>query len=889
MCRRWSGPSGGLYWLWVGVLFSCDGSRRGDLSEKREPIVVGAEFALDSPVPAPAPGNQEYPGVSCVGDACLVGWWSQSTTEPHAARVDAASGVIADAYGINVPDASLVSCTGNVCLLAWSQLSATGDWDVWALRVDGSTGAILDSAPIPIHTGPGDQAAAWVSCCGTQCLVLWGDSASTPPAGYGTRVEAATGAVLDPAGFVVASSVNSADCIGSDWMVTVVGSLGTRVRADGTVLDQPPINIAATGINMQYFSRTSVSCGGGTCVVVWAGRTSIGGPHIYASRFDPATGTLLDPNDILITTSAFTQNPSVSCYGTQCLMVWEDRASNSSGNVYGARLDLSTGAFDSPPIHIYTQCVSDAIVDEEYPVVSCGPTDCLVAWQCQFSEYNIYAGRVGLTTGTVSDPSGIMVSLAPNRESVPSVACDGIGCVAVWLDSRDLPPRTPRTYGVRVDPSSGAVLDAQAVALTPNIADQQDKIACEGSECLMVWEVPGTNGEYVSNTVAAVRIDRSSGLAIDGSPIFLESGVNGFPNVGCSGDKCVVVWATLGTLPMKITRINLTTGAVSDPGGVDFLPGLPLGVSCAGGVCLAASESSVARIDLTTGSVLDPLGIAIPAAPFHGSPAVSCSAATCLIVWSQSLDSGSTWALQGERFDLVTGAFEDPNAIAITTAGPNLHGYAVACEGSDCLVVWAAVNGGNPDLFAARIDNSTGTVLDPNGFALTATPELESSPVLAADGAGHFLLLYSRPDNATERVKARVLELLPLGQPCTDDAQCFVGSCTGGQCGPPPTPDASTDDAPIVDAESVDAGMPDALTPDSAVVDASIFDAQTVDARKADAPAADAPNADAGSPAFNPDGGCGCHVGGAGGGTGSLAFGLALLALALRKNRRTQR
>ena len=122
-------------------------------------------------------------------------------------------------------------------------------------------------------------------------------------------------------------------------------------------------------------------------------------------------------------------------------------------------------------------------------------------------------------------------------------------------------------------------------------------------------------------------MSRSSGLAIDGSAIVLESGVNGVPNVGCSGDRCVLVWSQIGTAPMKTTRTDPITGAVSDPGVVDFLPGFAADVSCAGGICLIALQASVARIDLATGVVLDPSHMRNVRCPArHG---VAASGQTC--------------------------------------------------------------------------------------------------------------------------------------------------------------------------------------------------------------------------------------------------------------------
>src|SRR5262249_23169409 len=151
-------------------------------------------------------------------------------------------------------------------------------------------------------------------------LVLWesSDSSATPPyTAYGTRVDASTGAVLDPSGILLPTSdlPASATCVGNDWLIAAGDFRGMRLSSSGGLLDQTPFFIAAAGPNTQNDSLPIVSCASTSCLVTWADSRG-SGISIYASRLDAATGTLLDASDVPIDLSGVDQDPWVACFGT---------------------------------------------------------------------------------------------------------------------------------------------------------------------------------------------------------------------------------------------------------------------------------------------------------------------------------------------------------------------------------------------------------------------------------------------------------------------------------------------------------------------------------------------------------------------------------------------
>src|SRR5262245_31081739 len=84
----------------------------------------------------------------------------------------------------------------------------------------------------------------------------------------------------------------------------------------------------------------------------------------------------------------------------------------------------------------------------------------------------------------------------------------------------------------------------------------------------------------------------------------------------------------------------------------------------------------------------------------------------------------------------------DPDGIAVSTAAGGQAQPSVAFDGTDYLVVW--IDGsipGRADVRAARVAPD-GTVLDPNGFVLTAFQQISSEPSVTFDGT-NYLVVFS--------------------------------------------------------------------------------------------------------------------------------------------------
>ncbi len=121
-----------------------------------------------------------------------------------------------------------------------------------------------------------------------------------------------------------------------------------------------------------------------------------------------------------------------------------------------------------------------------------------------------------------------------------------------------------------------------------------------------------------------------------------------------------------------------------------------------------------------TGAVLDPPGIPIATAIQGQTPAVAYDGANYLVVWVGVEPGWFDGHIYGARVT-AAGVVLDPAGIPISTA-KGRHA-ALAFDGRNYLVVWAARSGQRSDVFAARV-SPAGTVLD-------------SSPILISTAAGY--------------------------------------------------------------------------------------------------------------------------------------------------------
>ena len=91
------------------------------------------------------------------------------------------------------------------------------------------------------------------------------------------------------------------------------------------------------------------------------------------------------------------------------------------------------------------------------------------------------------------------------------------------------------------------------------------------------------------------------------------------------------------------------------------------------------------------------------------------------------------------------GVVLDPAGIAIAATANNERSPSIAFDGTNYLVVWEDYRRGEPDIFSARVSQS-GTVLDPDGIAISIDIGDQYDPLVAFDGTNYLVVWENQYD-----------------------------------------------------------------------------------------------------------------------------------------------
>jgi hypothetical protein len=445
----------------------------------------------------------------------------------------------------------------------------------------------------------------------------------------------------------------------------------------------------------------SVAFDGVNYLVVWQDDRN-GSWDICGTRVSQS-GAVIDPIGISIATATNDQSaPSVAFDGNNYLVVWGDWRSNSSSDVYGARVDRSGNVLDTAGIIISTAA------DNQYsPSITFDGTNYLVVWEDGRNDPqypDIYGARVDMS-GNVLDTAGIAISTTTYQQGCPSVAFDGTNYLVVWHDGRNNPNHL-YVCGARVD-QSGNVLDTAGIIIsTSEKITAYPSIAFDGTNYLVVWDAFYPH-QYWTSDIYGTRVD-TAGNILDPYGIGICTLGEGqfLPSVAFDGTNYIVVWQDCGT----------------------YFPASVCG----------------ARVD-TSGTVLDPTGFVISTGwPDHDArcPSVAFDSINYLVVWE---DTRFMWHddIYGARVDQA-GIVLDPDGIGMSTDVNEQGNPAVGFDGTNYLVVWEDTRNDFSDLYGTRMGQD-GNVLDPAGIPITTDSNRQCSPAIAFNGTNYLVVWHGSP------------------------------------------------------------------------------------------------------------------------------------------------
>ena len=325
------------------------------------------------------------------------------------------------------------------------------------------------------------------------------------------------------------------------------------------------------------------------------------------------------------------------------------------------------------------------------------------------------------------------MSTAPVTQQAPAVTASAGEILVAWIDWRT---GGEDVYTARLS-SSGVPLDPDGVLISASDAIDGVAVASNGSDFLVTWGDEAGSSEIVF----AVRV-ASTGIV--GQARQLASGGSG--SVAASdGTGYLVAWSTATSGTIRGVRVDASGVIVGTPFDIaSATTSSPhLALAWGGGQYLLAWSDSTPTTGYdifatrvgAIGQVLDSPFVLSAAANDQRNPAVAASGSEYLVAWEDRRGAVPP-DVYGARVSFG-GVVLDPAGLAISTSPDNTERSAtVASNGSEYLVAWEYLDDGT-HLDGARVA-TTGTVLDPGGFAIAAgiisagAPDLVYSPASAA-------------------------------------------------------------------------------------------------------------------------------------------------------------
>jgi hypothetical protein len=356
--------------------------------------------------------------------------------------------------------------------------------------------------------------------------------------------------------------------------------------------------------------------------------------------------------------------------------------------------------------------------------------------------------------------------------SGPAVAFDGEQYLVVWADSRR---EVPILMGARVR-KDGTLLDPAGFIVAEPLPESREfvngsapAVAYDGTRFIVLWQ-----GREDNRGVFASRVTRE-GRSLDPEGIPLPSilssqGVT--PDIACDGRGTCLAVRKEGTeeeepppgeidvLGGVLLRDGAVVGDAFRIGGRDKRP-REQAVAWSGREFLVVwqdllpgeGEDDIYGARVTReGTVLDPEGFPISTAPGgQVTPDVAWTGSQFLVVWEdRRADEGDIFGARVTR----EGTVLDPEGFPISAAPTEQSQPRVASGSGTTLVVWTDVHTGRPRIRGTRVEGDE--VLDPSGFAVSKAFFTQDTPALAF-GAGRFLVAFAAAQDASRPEAKTVL------------------------------------------------------------------------------------------------------------------------------------
>ena len=632
-------------------------------------------------------GNQVEPRVAWNGENWLVVWKQDTVTLPtyeelRAVRVSPEGVVLDDPPMVIHRNQSFYSGAvvegGPGEWVALFQVNGPSD-GLFAVRVAGD-GTVANPGGLQVHN-TNFLISFDLAFAGDEYIFIWGGTFDSPRAVRYTPD-------LQPIGTSVLPFANRVATDGADFLVVWAAGSPPQAKVRAVLVDHDGI-VGSSFILYTGGNQVGTCCPG----VTWDGTyywVSWGGPRM--ARVTP-DGTVLDPGGFVVTPAA--ESISVPRYegvatgGVQ--MVFND---GSNGAVFPK--DVSTGRVSAGGGVSNQTLVSrgaSAQLDADFAE---GDGTHLIVFHSRVSDGGRILAQRLADDGAPLDAEPIEVASGPiPGDGLPSLgapasAWNGSLFMIVWSDGLQIFARRMLADGSFVDATPLIVMDGH----DPDVAAVGSVFLVVGLDFLL------DNPQW--QATHSMRVDGATGENLDAEP----NALGGFvifarhPHVVGWGDRWLVVWQT--------------NASHDDPS--------------------AHTRAAIVDADGTTPGVID--------VPLGWRPSVAVSDDSALFAAVTNTIASATTDLAGVIMS-ADGTFPR-GAFLISQAPDKQLMPAATWNGTHFIVAWEDKRDAviyfdeRTDVYGSRID-ANGTVLDPGGVPLSATPAPEIKPSLLSIGSTTLL------------------------------------------------------------------------------------------------------------------------------------------------------
>lgn len=689
--------------------------------------------------------TETNPTVAWVGDGWLVAW--ESAGNIAAARVSPAGvvtqlGTVAGTAAAETAPALAARGTG--ALLTWM----VGGADISAAVFSGTA----FGAPFAIAAGTGAEKNPAVAANPAGEYLVAFQEGTTADNIRGQRVTAAgalSGAVFDISTEVGAQTSPTADWNGTDFVVVWSTSTGTvdlrgaRVSTAGATLDASPGVMVANAPDQQTFP--DISCTAGSCWVSWQDRRNLATSNldIFGTTI---SGTMAIGAETTVSTASRAQSTTGTARsGDQWLTVWTDLRDGEVRGMYASRITAAGAVMDAAGVQL-----GKGMDRHASPTVNHTPTIWSVMWGAtRGADYDAVHVRYTANGGQL-DATPLAVSAAPASQ-LPSgsVYVEG-NLLAVWTDDRGGQNRD--IYAARINPTTGAPLEANGFAISTAAADQAGaKVATNGTTSLVVWQ----DRRNASFDIFGALVNANGTIAVPDFLICANPGDQTRPAVAydATNGAYLVAWSDANggaTTDIRAARVS-AAGALLDAG-------------C--GATISGAEGS------------------------QSFPDVAFASNRFFVSWEDRRNDANG-DIFGARVSIGGGAItvQDAAGISISAVPGTAQGApSTTAYGGNFVVAWEDARNfatTKLDIFGARVVAASGVAEE--AFAIATSPDDERSPDISdgpsANSPAKIAYLRTRPDLDSVRVQVRRITFqTSTGAACSNNAQCATGFCVDSRC-----------------------------------------------------------------------------------------------------------